>query len=132
MDQIIGTIFDPFQAQQLRVQQEIQEQVQATNVCFAALAEQMQQLISTTTTTVAVPNNPPTPRPLPATSWFQRKEPRDIYITNDTFLETEPALAYGRPPAKIKLKVPSTDTSYNKKFSCTAPGEDDIPCAGPT
>uniref|UniRef100_A0A915JUB7 Uncharacterized protein n=1 Tax=Romanomermis culicivorax TaxID=13658 RepID=A0A915JUB7_ROMCU len=44
----MGPISDQFQAQQLRVQRETQEQVQVTNVCFTTLAEQMQQLISTT------------------------------------------------------------------------------------
>uniref|UniRef100_A0A915L9V4 Uncharacterized protein n=1 Tax=Romanomermis culicivorax TaxID=13658 RepID=A0A915L9V4_ROMCU len=63
IDQIISAISDQFQAQQLRVQREIQEQTKATNVRFAALAEQMQQLISMT---AAATNgcNPPTPRPL--------------------------------------------------------------------
>uniref|UniRef100_A0A915KV46 Uncharacterized protein n=1 Tax=Romanomermis culicivorax TaxID=13658 RepID=A0A915KV46_ROMCU len=32
------------------------------------------------------------------TSPFHGKEPRDIYITNDTFWETKLALAYGCPP----------------------------------
>uniref|UniRef100_A0A915L1W9 Uncharacterized protein n=1 Tax=Romanomermis culicivorax TaxID=13658 RepID=A0A915L1W9_ROMCU len=41
-------ISDQFQAQQLPVQCEIQEQTKATNARFAALAEQIQQLISTT------------------------------------------------------------------------------------
>uniref|UniRef100_A0A915J390 Uncharacterized protein n=1 Tax=Romanomermis culicivorax TaxID=13658 RepID=A0A915J390_ROMCU len=49
IDQIIGTISDQFSAQQLRIQCKIQEQVQTTNVRFAALTKQMQQLISTTT-----------------------------------------------------------------------------------
>uniref|UniRef100_A0A915JEW6 Uncharacterized protein n=1 Tax=Romanomermis culicivorax TaxID=13658 RepID=A0A915JEW6_ROMCU len=43
IDQIIGAISDQFQAQQLGVQLEIQEQVKSANACFAALAEQMQQ-----------------------------------------------------------------------------------------
>uniref|UniRef100_A0A915JAU4 CHCH domain-containing protein n=1 Tax=Romanomermis culicivorax TaxID=13658 RepID=A0A915JAU4_ROMCU len=46
IDQIIGTISDQFQAQQLRLQCEIQEQTKATNARFATLAEQMQQLMS--------------------------------------------------------------------------------------
>uniref|UniRef100_A0A915K4T3 Uncharacterized protein n=1 Tax=Romanomermis culicivorax TaxID=13658 RepID=A0A915K4T3_ROMCU len=46
IDQIIGAISDQFQAQQLHVQREIQEQTKATNARFAALAEQMQQLTS--------------------------------------------------------------------------------------
>uniref|UniRef100_A0A915IAJ5 Uncharacterized protein n=1 Tax=Romanomermis culicivorax TaxID=13658 RepID=A0A915IAJ5_ROMCU len=53
IDQIIGTISDQFQAQQLHVQHEIQEQVKSTNVRFSPLAEQMQQLISTTTAAAA-------------------------------------------------------------------------------
>uniref|UniRef100_A0A915I444 Uncharacterized protein n=1 Tax=Romanomermis culicivorax TaxID=13658 RepID=A0A915I444_ROMCU len=79
--------------QQLGVQCEIQEQVQSMNMPFAALAEQVQQLISTTIASAVAHNNPITPRPLPATSSFHREEPHDIYITNDTFRETEPALA---------------------------------------
>uniref|UniRef100_A0A915I6U3 Uncharacterized protein n=1 Tax=Romanomermis culicivorax TaxID=13658 RepID=A0A915I6U3_ROMCU len=63
INQIIGTISNQFQAQQLCVQGEIQEQVQSTNAPFTALAEQMQQLISTTTA-ATVARNPPTPRPL--------------------------------------------------------------------
>uniref|UniRef100_A0A915HTI3 Uncharacterized protein n=1 Tax=Romanomermis culicivorax TaxID=13658 RepID=A0A915HTI3_ROMCU len=62
IDQIIGAVSDQFQAQQLHVQREIQEQTKATNVRFATLAEQMQQLISTTTPTTNL-RNPPTPRP---------------------------------------------------------------------
>uniref|UniRef100_A0A915I7U6 Uncharacterized protein n=1 Tax=Romanomermis culicivorax TaxID=13658 RepID=A0A915I7U6_ROMCU len=91
IDLIIGAVSDQFQAQQLHVQCEIQEQAQAMNARFAALAKQMQQLISTTTITTTVCNNLPTPRPPPATSWFHSQELRDIYITNDTFLETERA-----------------------------------------
>uniref|UniRef100_A0A915J0V4 Uncharacterized protein n=1 Tax=Romanomermis culicivorax TaxID=13658 RepID=A0A915J0V4_ROMCU len=109
--------------QQLRVQGEIQEQVQSTNPCFAALAEQMQQLISTTTATAAA-HNSPTPRPPPVTTWFQGPETRNIYIPNKTLYETEPALAFSRPPAHIKPKVPSTDTLYNNKFSRKTRGED--------
>uniref|UniRef100_A0A915IBQ5 Uncharacterized protein n=1 Tax=Romanomermis culicivorax TaxID=13658 RepID=A0A915IBQ5_ROMCU len=59
--------------QQLRVQGEIQEQVKSTNTRFTALAEQMQQLISTTATTAAA-CNPPTPRPPPVTSRFLCEE----------------------------------------------------------
>uniref|UniRef100_A0A915HMF6 Uncharacterized protein n=1 Tax=Romanomermis culicivorax TaxID=13658 RepID=A0A915HMF6_ROMCU len=59
IDQIIGPVFNQFQAQQLGVQCKIQEQVQATNAHFAALAEQMQQLISTTTALPVARNNPP-------------------------------------------------------------------------
>uniref|UniRef100_A0A915HES5 Gag protein n=1 Tax=Romanomermis culicivorax TaxID=13658 RepID=A0A915HES5_ROMCU len=61
IDQIIGAVSNQFQAQQLHVEREIQEQVKSTNARFAALAEQMQQLISTTTAAAAAPN-PPTPR----------------------------------------------------------------------
>uniref|UniRef100_A0A915HEM8 Uncharacterized protein n=1 Tax=Romanomermis culicivorax TaxID=13658 RepID=A0A915HEM8_ROMCU len=63
IDQIIGPLSDQFQARQLCVQCEIQEQVQATNACFRALAEQMQQLICTTAAAAVAPNNPPTPQP---------------------------------------------------------------------
>uniref|UniRef100_A0A915ITL7 Uncharacterized protein n=1 Tax=Romanomermis culicivorax TaxID=13658 RepID=A0A915ITL7_ROMCU len=80
----------------------------------------MQQLISTTAAAIAC-NNLPTPRPMPVTSQFQGEEPHDIYIPNETLCETEPALAYGRPPAQIKPKAPSMGTLYNNEFSCTAP-----------
>uniref|UniRef100_A0A915HZS2 Uncharacterized protein n=1 Tax=Romanomermis culicivorax TaxID=13658 RepID=A0A915HZS2_ROMCU len=128
LNQIIGAISDQFQAQQLCIQHEIHEQAQATNTQFTALAKQMQQLISTMTTTPAG-NNPPTPRPLPRNSWFYCEEPPDIYITKDTFRETELALAYGCPPPRIKLKALSMDTLYNNKFSGTARREDDVPHA---
>uniref|UniRef100_A0A915I450 Uncharacterized protein n=1 Tax=Romanomermis culicivorax TaxID=13658 RepID=A0A915I450_ROMCU len=49
INQIIGAISDQFQAQQLGVQHETQKQIQTRNARFAALAKQMQQLISTTT-----------------------------------------------------------------------------------
>uniref|UniRef100_A0A915IL54 Uncharacterized protein n=1 Tax=Romanomermis culicivorax TaxID=13658 RepID=A0A915IL54_ROMCU len=52
-------------------------------VRFATLAKQMQQLISTATAAVIAPNNLPTPRPLQATSRFQREEPHDIYFPNE-------------------------------------------------
>uniref|UniRef100_A0A915IMG4 Uncharacterized protein n=1 Tax=Romanomermis culicivorax TaxID=13658 RepID=A0A915IMG4_ROMCU len=119
IDQIIRAISDQFQAQQLCVQWEIQEQVQSTNARFAALAEQMQQLISTA---MAVARNSPTPRPQPVTSRFHSKEMRDIYIPNETLRETEQDLAFGRPPAHIKPEAPSTDTLYNHKFSRSLPG----------
>uniref|UniRef100_A0A915JE07 Uncharacterized protein n=1 Tax=Romanomermis culicivorax TaxID=13658 RepID=A0A915JE07_ROMCU len=61
IDQIIGTVSNQFQAQQLRVQHEIQEQAKSTNAHFATLAEQMQQLISTTAATANV-LKPPTLR----------------------------------------------------------------------
>uniref|UniRef100_A0A915KKW3 Uncharacterized protein n=1 Tax=Romanomermis culicivorax TaxID=13658 RepID=A0A915KKW3_ROMCU len=48
IDQIICAVSNQFQAQQLRVQHKIQEQAKATKAHFAALAEQMQQLVSTT------------------------------------------------------------------------------------
>uniref|UniRef100_A0A915IRA2 Uncharacterized protein n=1 Tax=Romanomermis culicivorax TaxID=13658 RepID=A0A915IRA2_ROMCU len=131
IDQIIGAISDQFQAQELGVQWEIQKQVQTMNAQFVTLAEQMQQLISTTTAATTVGNNPPTPRPLPVTSRFHGKEWHYIYITNDTFQETEPTLAYSRPPVRIKLKAQSMDTLYNNKFSHTTLGKDDIPCATP-
>uniref|UniRef100_A0A915JLL3 Uncharacterized protein n=1 Tax=Romanomermis culicivorax TaxID=13658 RepID=A0A915JLL3_ROMCU len=130
IDQIIGAISDQFQAQQLRIQREIQEQVQSTNARFAALAEQMQQLISTTTAT-AIAHNPPTPRPPPVTSWFHSEETHDIYIPNKTLHETEPALAFGQPPAHIKPKAPSTDTLYNNEFSRNVCGEDETSCTAP-
>uniref|UniRef100_A0A915I910 Gag protein n=1 Tax=Romanomermis culicivorax TaxID=13658 RepID=A0A915I910_ROMCU len=130
IDQIIGAVSDKFQAQQLCVQGEIQEQVQSTNTHFAALAEQMQHLISTTTT-AATARNPPTPRPLPVTSQFHSEETRDIYIPNKTLPETELALAFGRPPVHVQRKAPSTDTLYNNKFSRNACGEDEIPCSAP-
>uniref|UniRef100_A0A915HF02 Uncharacterized protein n=1 Tax=Romanomermis culicivorax TaxID=13658 RepID=A0A915HF02_ROMCU len=126
IDQIIGAVSDQFQAQQLRVQREIQEQVQSINARFTALAEQMQQLISTTTLPPAVAHNPPTPRPPLVTSPFHGEEPGDIYIPNETLCETEPALVFGCPPAHIKPKALSTDTLYSKEFSCTACGKDEI------
>uniref|UniRef100_A0A915I0A2 Uncharacterized protein n=1 Tax=Romanomermis culicivorax TaxID=13658 RepID=A0A915I0A2_ROMCU len=90
IDQIIGAVSDQFQAQQLCLQCEIQEQVQSINARFAALAEQMQQLISTTTLG-AVAHNPPTPRPLLVTSLLHSEKHGDIYIPNETLRETEPA-----------------------------------------
>uniref|UniRef100_A0A915HXA6 Reverse transcriptase domain-containing protein n=1 Tax=Romanomermis culicivorax TaxID=13658 RepID=A0A915HXA6_ROMCU len=116
-DQIIGALSDQFQAQQLDIQGKIQEQIQAMKAHFSALAEQMQQLISTTTTVAAAGNNPPTPRPPPATSQFHSQERRDIYITNDTFWETELALAYGHPLAPIKPKAPSPPISGKIKVA---------------
>uniref|UniRef100_A0A915HU31 Uncharacterized protein n=1 Tax=Romanomermis culicivorax TaxID=13658 RepID=A0A915HU31_ROMCU len=120
-----------FQAQHLRVQCKIQEQVQATNACFAALAEQMQQLISTTAAAAVACTNRPTSQPPPVTSRFDGDEPHDIYIPYQTLRETELALAYGRPLAYIKRKAPSLDTLYNNEFSCTNPGEDEISRAVP-
>uniref|UniRef100_A0A915IDK1 Uncharacterized protein n=1 Tax=Romanomermis culicivorax TaxID=13658 RepID=A0A915IDK1_ROMCU len=76
---MIGAISDLFQAQQLHLQCGIQEQVQSTKVRFAALAKQMQQLISTTTAAALARNNPPTPRPSPVTSLFHSKEPTSIF-----------------------------------------------------
>uniref|UniRef100_A0A915L6G0 Uncharacterized protein n=1 Tax=Romanomermis culicivorax TaxID=13658 RepID=A0A915L6G0_ROMCU len=64
---------------------------------FAALTEQMQQLISTTAATTNT-RNPPTPRPLRVSSGFHGEEMRDIYIPNETLPETEPAQVFGRPP----------------------------------
>uniref|UniRef100_A0A915J5G4 Uncharacterized protein n=1 Tax=Romanomermis culicivorax TaxID=13658 RepID=A0A915J5G4_ROMCU len=110
IDQIIGAVSYQFQARQLCVQCEIQEQAQATNSCFAALAEQTQQLISSTAAAAAACNNMPRPRPPPATSQLHDEERPDIYITIDTFWETKPALAYRRTSARIKPKAPSTDT----------------------
>uniref|UniRef100_A0A915HHF1 Uncharacterized protein n=1 Tax=Romanomermis culicivorax TaxID=13658 RepID=A0A915HHF1_ROMCU len=130
IDQIIGTVLDQFQAQQLCVQCEIQEQVKSTDACFAALAEQMQQLISTTATTAAM-HNPPTPRPPLVTSPFHREETRDIYIPNETLSETEPAQVFGRLPIHVKPKAPSTDTLYNNKFSHTTRGEEEISRSAP-
>uniref|UniRef100_A0A915I5S8 Uncharacterized protein n=1 Tax=Romanomermis culicivorax TaxID=13658 RepID=A0A915I5S8_ROMCU len=130
IDQIIGAVSDQFQAQQLRVQCEIQEQVQSTNTRFATLAEQMQQLISTTTTTAAA-HNPPTPRPLPVTSQFQGEERRNIYIPNETLRETDRALAFGRPPAHVKPNAPSMDTLYNHKFSRTKHCDEEVSRAVP-
>uniref|UniRef100_A0A915IKP6 Uncharacterized protein n=1 Tax=Romanomermis culicivorax TaxID=13658 RepID=A0A915IKP6_ROMCU len=118
IDQIIGAVSDRFQAQQLCVQCEIQEQVKSTNACFATLAEQMQQSISTRPAT-ANARNPPTPRQLPVSSRFHGKETRDIYIPNETLPETEPAQVFGGPLIHIKPKAPSTDTLYNNEFSCT-------------
>uniref|UniRef100_A0A915HWW2 Uncharacterized protein n=1 Tax=Romanomermis culicivorax TaxID=13658 RepID=A0A915HWW2_ROMCU len=109
IDQIIGAISDQFQAQQLRVQREIQEQAKSTNGRFAALAEQLQHLISTTTAAAAA-RNPSTPRPPLVTSRFHSEERRDIYIPNETLHETELVLAFSRPPVPVKPKAPSTDT----------------------
>uniref|UniRef100_A0A915J6H4 Uncharacterized protein n=1 Tax=Romanomermis culicivorax TaxID=13658 RepID=A0A915J6H4_ROMCU len=130
MDQIIGIVAHQFQTQQQHVQQEIQEQVQFTNAGFTALAGQMQQLMSTTTTT-AVAHNPPTPRAPLVTSRFHGEEPCNIYIPNEALCETEPALAFGRPPAHTKPKAPSTDTLYNNKFSRTTCSENEISHAAP-
>uniref|UniRef100_A0A915KCD2 Uncharacterized protein n=1 Tax=Romanomermis culicivorax TaxID=13658 RepID=A0A915KCD2_ROMCU len=124
IDQIIGTASDQFQAQQLCVQREIQEQVESTNARFAALAEQMQQLISTIAAAAAVRNRP-TPRLSPVTSRFHGEETRNIYIPNETPCETEPAQAFCRPPIHDKPKAPSTDTLYNNKFSCTTRREEE-------
>uniref|UniRef100_A0A915IX33 Uncharacterized protein n=1 Tax=Romanomermis culicivorax TaxID=13658 RepID=A0A915IX33_ROMCU len=126
----MSTVSDQFQAQQLRVQHQIEEQVQPTNMGFAALAEQMQQLISMTMA-MAVACNPPTPRPLPVTSRFHSEETCDIYIPNETLHETELALAFGRPPAHVKPEAPFTITLYNKAFSRNADGEDEICCSAP-
>uniref|UniRef100_A0A915KU85 Uncharacterized protein n=1 Tax=Romanomermis culicivorax TaxID=13658 RepID=A0A915KU85_ROMCU len=82
----------------------------------------MQQLISTTTA-AAVACNLPTPSPPPVTSPFHHEEMRDIYIPNQTLCETEPALAYGWPPAHIKLKILSMDTLYNNEFSRNVRGK---------
>uniref|UniRef100_A0A915IER2 Uncharacterized protein n=1 Tax=Romanomermis culicivorax TaxID=13658 RepID=A0A915IER2_ROMCU len=90
----------------------------------------MQQLISTTTVAVTS-NNWPTPRPPPVTSRFHSEEPCDIYIPNETLGETEPTLVFGRPLACVKPKAPSKDTLYNNEFSCTTPGEDEIPYTVP-
>uniref|UniRef100_A0A915HWF9 Uncharacterized protein n=1 Tax=Romanomermis culicivorax TaxID=13658 RepID=A0A915HWF9_ROMCU len=122
IDQIIGTVSNQFQAQQLRVQCQIQEQAKSTNTRFAAQAEQMQQLISMT---AAAARNPPTPRPLPVTSRFHSEKTQDIYIPNETLRETEPALAFGRLRVPVKPKAPSTDTLYNNKLSRNARGEEE-------
>uniref|UniRef100_A0A915JPF9 Uncharacterized protein n=1 Tax=Romanomermis culicivorax TaxID=13658 RepID=A0A915JPF9_ROMCU len=90
----------------------------------------MQQLISTTTIT-AVAHNPPTPRPPPVTSRFHSMEMCHIYIPNQTLPETEPALAFGRPPAHIKLKEPSMDTLYNNEFSRNVRSKDETSCTAP-
>uniref|UniRef100_A0A915LCX9 Uncharacterized protein n=1 Tax=Romanomermis culicivorax TaxID=13658 RepID=A0A915LCX9_ROMCU len=123
--QLISAISDQFQAQQLCVQHEIQEQVQSTNACFATLAEQMQQLISKTTAAAAA-RHPPAPRPPPVTLQFHCQETCDIYILNKTLHETELALAFGRPPAHVKPKVLSTHTLYNNDFSRNTFGKDEI------
>uniref|UniRef100_A0A915HGX7 Uncharacterized protein n=1 Tax=Romanomermis culicivorax TaxID=13658 RepID=A0A915HGX7_ROMCU len=59
INQVIGAVSDQFKAQQLCVPSEIQEQGKSTNVRFAALAEQMQQLISTTAAATNVFGRPP-------------------------------------------------------------------------
>uniref|UniRef100_A0A915KC53 Uncharacterized protein n=1 Tax=Romanomermis culicivorax TaxID=13658 RepID=A0A915KC53_ROMCU len=130
IDQIMGAISDQFQAWQLCVQGDIQEQAKSTNAHFTPLAEQMQQLISTTTA-AAPARNPPTPRPLPVTSRFHPEERCDIYIPNKTLHETEPALAFGPPPAHVKPKAPSTDTSYNNEYSRNARREEETSCSAP-
>uniref|UniRef100_A0A915KDG3 Uncharacterized protein n=1 Tax=Romanomermis culicivorax TaxID=13658 RepID=A0A915KDG3_ROMCU len=130
IDQIIGTISDQFQAQQLPVQCEIQEQAKSTNGRFAALAEQMQQLISTTAAAAAARNSP-TPRPLLVTSRFHGEETRNISIPKETLRETEPALAFGRPPVHVKRKALSTDTLYNNEFSRNAQGEEETSRSAP-
>uniref|UniRef100_A0A915JCU7 Uncharacterized protein n=1 Tax=Romanomermis culicivorax TaxID=13658 RepID=A0A915JCU7_ROMCU len=106
IDQIIGAVSDQLQAQQLHVQREIQEQTKATNAPFVALAEQMQQLISTTTTPTNA-RNPPTPRLPPVSTRFHSEETRDIYIPNETL-------------------PPSTDTLYNNEFSRTARRDEEL------
>uniref|UniRef100_A0A915IG83 Uncharacterized protein n=1 Tax=Romanomermis culicivorax TaxID=13658 RepID=A0A915IG83_ROMCU len=95
--QIISAVSDQFQAQQLHVQREIPEQVQATNACFTALVEQMQPLISTTTTSAIACNNLLTSRPPLVTSRATRKNanpdstPRNINLTPTTrFLANNP------------------------------------------
>uniref|UniRef100_A0A915IS43 Uncharacterized protein n=1 Tax=Romanomermis culicivorax TaxID=13658 RepID=A0A915IS43_ROMCU len=125
IDQIIILISDQFQAQQLCIQREIQEQVQSINACFTTLAEQMQQLISTTTA-AAVARNVPTPRPLPVTSQFHGEEMCDIYIPIETLCEIELTLALVRLPRHIKPKASSVDTLYNHKFSRTTCGKDEV------
>uniref|UniRef100_A0A915L655 Uncharacterized protein n=1 Tax=Romanomermis culicivorax TaxID=13658 RepID=A0A915L655_ROMCU len=122
IDQIIRTVSDQFQAQQLHVQGEIQEQVESTNACFTPLAEQMQQLISTTAAAAAA-HNLPTPRPPPVTSRLHSEETHDIYIPMETLRETELAQVFGRPPVHVKPKALSTDTLYNNEFSHTRRGE---------
>uniref|UniRef100_A0A915JX44 Uncharacterized protein n=1 Tax=Romanomermis culicivorax TaxID=13658 RepID=A0A915JX44_ROMCU len=129
-DQIIGAVSDLPQDQQLRVQCKIQEQAKATNERFAALAEQMQQLILTTAAATNA-HNPATPRPPPVSSWFHSEETQDIYIPNKTLSETEPAQVFGRPPIHVKPKAPSTDTLHNNKFSPTAYGEEELPHSTP-
>uniref|UniRef100_A0A915ICB2 Uncharacterized protein n=1 Tax=Romanomermis culicivorax TaxID=13658 RepID=A0A915ICB2_ROMCU len=76
IDQIIGAVYDQFQAQQLCVQREIQEQMKSTNAHFTALVEEMQQLISTTAAAAAA-CNPPTPRPPLVSSRFHGEEITD-------------------------------------------------------
>uniref|UniRef100_A0A915JFY6 Uncharacterized protein n=1 Tax=Romanomermis culicivorax TaxID=13658 RepID=A0A915JFY6_ROMCU len=95
IDLIMDALSNQFQAQQLRVQREIQEQAQSTNMRFAAL------------------------------------ETCNIYIPNKTLRETEPALAFGRPPAHVKPKALSIDTLCNNKFSCNTPGQDEISPSAP-
>uniref|UniRef100_A0A915J9I4 Uncharacterized protein n=1 Tax=Romanomermis culicivorax TaxID=13658 RepID=A0A915J9I4_ROMCU len=92
----------------------------------------MQQLILTTPAAPAVSNNLPMPWPPPVTSQFHCEEPCDVYITNDSFRETEPALAYSHPLLRVKLKAPSMDTLYNNHFLRTIPDEDDTPSPAPT
>uniref|UniRef100_A0A915JYQ7 Uncharacterized protein n=1 Tax=Romanomermis culicivorax TaxID=13658 RepID=A0A915JYQ7_ROMCU len=130
IDQIIGPVSDQFQAQQLCVQCEIQEQTKATNARFATLAEQMQQLISTTAAATNA-RNTPTPRPSRVSSPFHGEETRDIYIPNETLRDTELAQIFGRLPIQVKPKGPYTDTLYNNKFSRTARSEEDLPRPAP-
>uniref|UniRef100_A0A915I8L1 Uncharacterized protein n=1 Tax=Romanomermis culicivorax TaxID=13658 RepID=A0A915I8L1_ROMCU len=130
IDQIISALSDQFQAQQLCVQREIQEQVKSTIARIAALAEQMQQLISTTAA-AANARNPPTPRPLPVSSRFHSQETQDIYIPNQTLRETELAQVFGPRPIHVKPKVPSTDTLYNNEFSRTTHSQEEAPRSAP-
>uniref|UniRef100_A0A915JD18 Uncharacterized protein n=1 Tax=Romanomermis culicivorax TaxID=13658 RepID=A0A915JD18_ROMCU len=126
-------IFSPvfiLYAQQLRVQPEIQEQTKATNVHFAPLLKQMQQLISTSPASTNV-RNPPTPRPGPVSSRFHGEETRDIYIPNGTLCETELAQVFGGLPIQVKPKAPSMDTLYNNEFSHTSHREEDLPRPAP-
>uniref|UniRef100_A0A915K1U3 Uncharacterized protein n=1 Tax=Romanomermis culicivorax TaxID=13658 RepID=A0A915K1U3_ROMCU len=124
IDQIIDAISNQLQAQQLQVHQNIKVQTQEMNDRFATLAEQMQQLIATS----AACNNHLLPRPWPASSQLPCEDTHDIYITNDTYREAEPALAYTRPPLHIKPKASSTNMVYNNKFSHASCCEDNHTC----
>uniref|UniRef100_A0A915JII0 Uncharacterized protein n=1 Tax=Romanomermis culicivorax TaxID=13658 RepID=A0A915JII0_ROMCU len=104
IDQIIGPISDQFQAQQLHVQRKIQEQTKATNASFTALAEQMQQLISTTAAATNT-HNPPTPRPLRVSSQFHSEERFSPCWCNSGAHLTVPGILPAVPPRTIEVDV---------------------------
>uniref|UniRef100_A0A915KX16 Uncharacterized protein n=1 Tax=Romanomermis culicivorax TaxID=13658 RepID=A0A915KX16_ROMCU len=98
----------------------------------------MQQLISTTTAAAAA-CNPPTPRPLPVTSWFHGEETGDIYIPkklsvklNQLWLSVDcPHTLNQMHHQWIPCIITNFPTLYNHEFSCTMHGEDEVSCVAP-